>query len=774
MVPLEYESQQTHNPAQARDLLKKLYHELFPRKLRHDLGEYYTPDWLAEVVLDRVHYDGDPRKRLLDPACGSGTFLVLAMGRIQTWVRKNVERAPRPDRLASLVARNLIGFDLNPLAVLAARTNFLIQFFDLLDYRGTLEIPIYLCDSVLTPFEYGSEDQPGFAEQPVAVPTAARLFYVPREVTHARDVLASYCNLLAEYARSGSGFSVEDFVDRCLKEGLPVSQSVEDQHKQLFREIRTLDEERRNGIWARFIKNVFAPVFLRGERVDYVVGNPPWVNWESLPGRIDAPTEQNYRQRAREVFKRYGLFSLGGTEARLGGGKKDLSMPFVYAAVDHYLKEGGELGYVITQTVFKTTGAGDGFRRFRFGAKDQDDEKQVFIVPREVDDLSSFQPFEGATNRTALVTFTRSKRAVKYPVRYRVWRKTKRGRIQADWSRNTVEERVETLDFAAVPVERGKPTSPWLTAPRAVLGPLRRIIGPSDYRGRAGCCSWLNGVYWVRKLRKAPGGWLVENLTEAGRTEIKRKRSTIEPDLVYPLLRGRDAKRWRAGPSASIVLTNVPETRAGVPLAKMKRDYPQTFSYLKSFEKKLRDRSGFKKYLQRTEPFYAVYNVGSYTVAEWKVVWREQSSTFQAVVVGPTPEGEVVIPDHKLMLVECEQGEREANYLAALLNSTPAKLLVGSYVISTSTSTHVLENLRISRFDKKSELHKRLANLGTRAHKAAASGKPALLKRIEAEIDQAAAALWKISPAELELCYEGYAQVAAIVEDDSEPEILVE
>jgi len=38
-------------PENARDLLKKLYHLLLPREIRHDLGEYYTPDWLAERLI---------------------------------------------------------------------------------------------------------------------------------------------------------------------------------------------------------------------------------------------------------------------------------------------------------------------------------------------------------------------------------------------------------------------------------------------------------------------------------------------------------------------------------------------------------------------------------------------------------------------------------------------------------------------------------------------------------------------------------------------------
>jgi hypothetical protein len=56
----------SEEPAGSRDLLKKLYQQLFPRSVRHDLGEYYTPDWLAEHVLNELEYTGDPDKRLLE------------------------------------------------------------------------------------------------------------------------------------------------------------------------------------------------------------------------------------------------------------------------------------------------------------------------------------------------------------------------------------------------------------------------------------------------------------------------------------------------------------------------------------------------------------------------------------------------------------------------------------------------------------------------------------------------------------------------------------
>src|ERR1017187_10020035 len=122
----------SEDPAQSRDLLKKLYQQLFPKSVRHDLGEYYTPDWLAEHVLDEVGYEGNPDKRLLDPGCGSGTFLVMAINRIRRWYDLNREKCAYDEgELLKKILANVVGFDLNPLAVMAARTNYLVAIKDL-------------------------------------------------------------------------------------------------------------------------------------------------------------------------------------------------------------------------------------------------------------------------------------------------------------------------------------------------------------------------------------------------------------------------------------------------------------------------------------------------------------------------------------------------------------------------------------------------------------------------------------------------------------------
>lgn len=141
----EYEpATATLNPEATRDLLKKLYQYLVPRELRHDLGEYYTPDWLAELVLNEVGYKGNPAERLLDPACGSGTFLVLAIRRALD-AKESLAWRTRERELVAQILENIVGFDLNPLAVIAARTNYLLALGPLARHLAGKDIPVYLC-----------------------------------------------------------------------------------------------------------------------------------------------------------------------------------------------------------------------------------------------------------------------------------------------------------------------------------------------------------------------------------------------------------------------------------------------------------------------------------------------------------------------------------------------------------------------------------------------------------------------------------------------------
>lgn len=725
----------TLRPEESRDLLKKLYQYLVPKKLRHDLGEYYTPDWLAERLLNQLGYNGDPNVRLLDPACGSGTFLTLALARVREKMGFEMwDRDPKRRReCAGKVLRNIVGFDLNPLAVIAARTNYLLAFGDLLRDVRPVEIPVYNCDSVLTPVlqkQAQMEKQDLFApDQPYFfLPTVEGEFRLPKTVLDQK-ALGAVTAALEECITAD--YAPEEFLARIERE-LKLNGGARDILGELYVKIEELERQGKNGVWARLLKNSFAPVLQ--EPFDLVVGNPPWVNWEHLP--------ESWRELSKELWVRYGLFSLKGHAARLGGGKKDLAMLFTYACADHYLKPRGQLGFVITQTVFKTKGAGDGFRRFRLG------EKGAPLHVKTVDDLSDLQPFEGATNRTAILTLIKGE-TTRYPVPYTVWKRKQGQRIALESTLQEASKKSRRFDHWAEPVDPKNPSSPWITANRYVLSALRKVVGKSPYRAYAGACTWLNGVYWVRTLERRPDGLVViENLGDVGKNEIHTVRAAVEPDLLYPLLRGRDVQPWRAVPETWILLTQNSEKRTGWPEAKMKTEWPYTYQYFKQFEKELRQRSGFKRYFNPDrDPFWSLYNVGSYTLAPYKVVWREQASQLTCAVTSAATffgsSRKVVVPDHKVLFIPFEY-EKEAHFVAALLGSRIAQLIVKSYALETSISTHIVEFIRVPKFNTDQTIHGELAALSLQVHQ-----DPENAGDIQSEIDRLAAKLWGLTDREL-------------------------
>jgi N-6 DNA Methylase len=84
------------------DVLKVLYESLIDRDQRHGLGEYYTPDWLAAKMVKHV-IDRPLVEHVLDPACGSGTFLFHA---IRLFLKEAEESDMNPElRAAKVCAR---------------------------------------------------------------------------------------------------------------------------------------------------------------------------------------------------------------------------------------------------------------------------------------------------------------------------------------------------------------------------------------------------------------------------------------------------------------------------------------------------------------------------------------------------------------------------------------------------------------------------------------------------------------------------------------------
>jgi len=64
------------------DVIGRIYQRIIPPKERHDLGQYYTPPEVCELIVRLTVKD--PKGHILDPAVGSGGFLVKAYEQLKT------------------------------------------------------------------------------------------------------------------------------------------------------------------------------------------------------------------------------------------------------------------------------------------------------------------------------------------------------------------------------------------------------------------------------------------------------------------------------------------------------------------------------------------------------------------------------------------------------------------------------------------------------------------------------------------------------------------
>ena len=709
----------TLDPDSTRDLLKKLYQYLVPKEVRHRLGEYYTPDWLAELLLNEVGYDGNTLRRFLDPACGSGTFLVLA---IQRAIKHGREKEKMPDlEIAKRIVANIWGFDLNPLAVIAARTNYLFALGDLvneiLNKGGDIEIPVYLADSVLWPQQVGGQGQFNFyGGDYVKVNTSIKEFHVPAVwLSNKGELMKIAAPLVEEFAKNS--FEPEIAMKHFKNNGVlfPPNEKI---IENFYKEILELEKQNKNGIWARFLKNAFAPMV--SGKFDFIVGNPPWIRWGYL--------SEDYRKATFNLWVEYGLFpkTQDFASRRLGGGEKDFSMLFTYASADYYLKDGAKLGFLITQEVFKSKGAGEGFRRFRI-----DDGKYLKVL--KAHDLVSIQPFEGAANKTAAIILKKGEET-KYPVPYFVWVKREDiGKIATDKLLDEVLPLLQRKRLLAQPI--GKLTDSWQTISEAQKE-LSTIKGKNPYQARRGASTEPYGVFWLEvKQVLSNGNIIVSNLAEKGKRLIPKIEATIEPDLVYPAIRGRDIKRWGSTPEIYVLITHQKSSGKVYTEQEVKINYPRTFGYLANFREVLLSRgSKFLKNLAERTSFFTMFGIGNYTFAKYKVLWKRMANDIVASVVSQvkTPFGYKAVIGTDTTALFATNNEFEAHYLCAIINSKPVRDFIKSFSSAGRGfgTPSVMKHVGIPKFDPKNPLHQKLAEISKKCHQLKAEGKEKEIEKL--------------------------------------------
>src|SRR5258708_26714830 len=98
---------------------------------------------------------------------------------------------------------------------------------------------------------------------------------------------------------------------------------------------------KRDTIWAFILKNAYRPAYLRRQKVEVIVANPPWLSLRDIK-------ERAYKLKIKELTFRYKL--LGKTERHLFT-QIDTSTVFFSHAKHEFLRPGGTMTFVITNSV---------------------------------------------------------------------------------------------------------------------------------------------------------------------------------------------------------------------------------------------------------------------------------------------------------------------------------------------------------------------------------------------------------------------------------------
>jgi len=392
------------------DPLGILYQRYFDKETRKALGEFYTPQEVVDYILDAVDYEGRKvlDKRLLDPACGSGTFLVTALKRYLE-ASEEVAEDEGWDWVLDNLCNNyrIVGFDIHPFATIMAQIQFMLVLLPY--YKRAIEddprfvlkrVPIFRTDSLVDESETGDITLKDFENgkrfsMKVQLPVEGEegeffeeSFLMPHSGTVLRNTdiynneeyfgaLQGLFDVVKEQSEDiDDGDEVSEFDEERFETILKqhyLSDKDWDQISSFFRtfgnelieKIYELQTEFDDGRLIKSIEDIFLAALLKNEqRYDFIVENPPYVRTHSLSEN----QKEYYKKNYDSAYGQYDLYVL-----------------FMEKSVK-LLKEEGKFG-IIVSSKFTSSNYGKNLRKFLL----ENTEIQETI------DVSSLNIFEDAS-----------------------------------------------------------------------------------------------------------------------------------------------------------------------------------------------------------------------------------------------------------------------------------------------------------------------------------------------------------------------------------------
>lgn len=312
------------------DILKGIYQELIDLDTRRTLGEYYTPDWLCERIVNEFTFK--ETDKILDPACGSGSFLRAIVHRIR-FTNPNVEISTLNDQI--------YGIDIHPLSVLISKTTLLLALGkNIINSPKPIHLNIILANTLLAPEGvntiWGSEFTMLIDREKYILNT--QIFTDVKLFDDALDICEELSSKTIWKSKSPIG-TFDNVLSKYHKKGGINPQVLESFYK-IYEGLKSVKENKRDSIWKFIIQNLYKPYFL-SNKFNYIIGNPPWFTYSSIKN-------EGYQYILDQLAVKFDV-----KPAKVAN-YPNLEIAAIFQAYccSYFLKEEGELAFVLPRAFF--------------------------------------------------------------------------------------------------------------------------------------------------------------------------------------------------------------------------------------------------------------------------------------------------------------------------------------------------------------------------------------------------------------------------------------
>ena len=697
------------------DIFKDLYMSIIPRSIRHSMGEYFTPEWLADhVVTKSLSMTNTDDWKAIDPCCGSGIFILSLIKHLVGNVDLTTLSMEEKEEIRDNILHRIYGIDINPLSVLSARVGFFLALQPFGELKN-IEIPIYLGDSAIVP-QITMIDGIECYSYTVRNELNEIFVLLPSRFVKSKN-FGRKMNSMQALIKTDDSQMVYDFIINELNEAEKNSKALTDSIRKLANQLTYLHKNNWDGIWIRIVTNFM--LIARLEKFDIIVGNPPWVKWEHLPAL--------YAQKIKTECTIRHIFS---SDRQFGGTQLNICALISNVTATNWLSPNGVLAFLMPDSIMSQNSY-EGFRNFYI---DYENNQRLYLqcIDRWLKPLRPFQCDNKAVTQD-FNTYYYSSKYVDYAKGFPVLEITKidsKGIDNSFINSKTTHDSVRP--YLIESCSKAIQSSAKSTAFSYISSEFdfSTIIGNTDYLYRTGVEFTPQELYML----KAVGDSTLENHYRFVSKQFKQSKYKIEDtpiggwdlptDYIYPILTGPQISPFHYKNSEDFCILPYDQNDTSNPVKqnKLMRDYPELHDYLVKHKDIIDKQSEKSKMMHRGDEFYALSKLGAYTFADYIVAARDNTH-FSATVVDKkqTPWKTIkqtICVKHTIIISQRKDNsfitENEAYYISGILNSSIVIAYIESAFKSNGFSLNK-SNLYLPKFSSNNNLHNEIGYLSRQA-----------------------------------------------------------